>query len=324
MNKNNDLYKNSSKSFIIISILLFLFSLKLIAQEKSNDIFPLVDNHYAINDGIKIHYVTIGDGPVLLMLHGFPDFWYTWRNQMLELSKNYKVVAVDLRGYNLSDKPEGVENYSMRLLMKDIITVVNHLELEKVTIIANDWGGAIAWQLATYYPNRVERLIACNIPHYAGIRDYLLSHPETGQYAQDFKNENAENKITAEELVNMHKNLNEAEKKIYLNAFNNSSFEGMLNYYKANYPKVSNTDSSSQKDPIPKPNPSQIKKIQCPVLIIHGMLDTALPVGMLNNTWDWIENEVTIHTLPNKGHFIQQEAPEKVSKIIKTWLLYSH
>ena len=179
----------------LLSITFALFVLLNSAVFAQNDVFEQVKHHYADNQGVKIHYVSMGEGPVLIMLHGYPDFWYTWRYQMAELSKDYKVVAVDLRGYNKSDKPNGVENYAMRILMKDVIAVIDDLKLKKATIIANDWGGAIAWQVATFYPGRVERFIACNIPHPSGIRAYLKDNPQTGQYAQDFKKDDSAKKI---------------------------------------------------------------------------------------------------------------------------------
>jgi pimeloyl-ACP methyl ester carboxylesterase len=280
----------------------------------NEDIFDKVKHHYANNDGVKIHYVSMGEGPVLIMLHGFPDFWYTWRYQMAELSKDYKVVAVDLRGYNKSDKPKGVAEYAMPLLMKDVVAVIDDLKLKKATIIANDWGGAIAWQVATFYPNRVDKLIACNIPHPAGISNYLRDNPGTGQYAQDFKGEDAASKLTAEGLAGLHKGLSDVDRRRYVTAFKNSSFEGMLNYYKANYPSPPKKGAAQ-----PKPAPP-VRKVKSPVLLIHGMKDTALPTGMLNNNWDYVDNELTIYTIPNAGHFVQQEAHQKVNRMIRMWL----
>ncbi|NNF00481.1 MAG: alpha/beta hydrolase [Pyrinomonadaceae bacterium] len=278
------------------------------------DVFSKVKHHYADNDGVKIHYVTLGEGPVLLMLHGFPDFWYTWRYQMEELSKDYKVVAVDLRGYNKSDKPKGVKQYTMPILMKDVIAVIDDLKLNKATIISNDWGGAIAWQVATYYPNRVDKFIACNIPHPVGIANYLRENPKTGQYAQDFKDKDAASKLTAEGLAGLHGKLSDLDRNRYIRAFRNSSFEGMLNYYKANYPNPANNTAG-----LNQPAPA-IRKVKSPVLMIYGMKDKALPPGMLNNSWDFVDNEVTIYTIPEAGHFVQQEAHEKVNRVIKTWL----
>lgn len=318
---NKSIYKGWLLFMSVIFCAIFP-GFELQAQNHKVTVFDKVEHHFANNNGVKIHYVVLGKGPVLIMLHGFPDFWYTWRNQMETLSKDYKVVAVDLRGYNKSDKPKGVENYKMRVLMKDIIAVIDDLKIDKATIIANDWGGAIGWNLATYYPKRVEKLVACNIPHSNGLIQYLRDNPKTGKYAQDFKKDEAKSALTPENMTNAHKSLTLVDRELYVNAFKNSSIPGMLNYYKANYPKpekqeTKNNTSSVQKTKRIKP---PIQKVKCPVLLIHGMLDKALPTAMLNNTWDWIDNEVTIHTIPNKGHFIQQEAPKKVTEIIKKWL----
>ncbi|MGE3467688.1 MAG: alpha/beta fold hydrolase [Pyrinomonadaceae bacterium] len=282
-----------------------------------DDVFNKVEHHYANNDGVKIHYVTMGKGPVLIMLHGFPDFWYSWRYQMAELSKEFKVVAVDLRGYNKCDKPMGVEKYEMPILLMDVIAVIDDIKLEKATLISNDWGGAIAWQVATYFPDRVDKFIACNMPHPQGMLDYLKENPQTGQYAQDLKDDNAAKELTAESLTGAHTGLSEVERQHYIKAFKNSSFEAMLNYYKANYPSASKKNNSQNQT---SPSPPQIRKIKSPVLMIYGMKDKALPPGMLNNTWDHIDNEVTIYTIPNAGHFVQQDASEKVTKMIKIWL----
>ena len=295
------------KYLLSITISFVILVSTVFSQE---DVFDKVKHHYADNDGVKIHYVSMGKGPVLIMLHGFPDFWYTWRYQMAELSKDYKVVAVDLRGYNKSDAPKGVEKYAMPTLMKDVVAVIDDLKLKKATIIANDWGGAIAWQTATFYPNRVEKLIALNIPHPQGISNYLKDNPSTGQYAQNFKKEGAAKSLSVMGLTSLHKGLSELDKKRYINAFKKSSFEGMLNYYKASYPSPPSKNQS----------PPQVRKVKSPVLIIHGLKDTALPAGMINNNWDYVDNELTIYTIPNAGHFVQQEAHQKVNKMIKMWL----
>src|SRR5262245_47596391 len=91
------------------------------------DIFDRVKHGYATSDsGVKIHYATLGEGPLVVMIHGFPDFWYTWRHQMAALADRFQVVAIDQRGYNLSDKPKGVESYDMRLLVADVAAVIRH------------------------------------------------------------------------------------------------------------------------------------------------------------------------------------------------------
>ena len=113
------------------------------ANAADTDLFDRVEHGYAMSEGgVKIHYATIGKGPLVVMIHGFPDFWYSWRHQMEGLADKYQVVAVDQRGYNLSDKPKGVESYDMRLLVGDIAAVIKHLGREKATIVGHDWGGS--------------------------------------------------------------------------------------------------------------------------------------------------------------------------------------
>lgn len=125
---------------MIVTIFLSLPS--LLASEGLDE---LIVHGYAKNGDVRIHYVTAGEGPLVVMLHGFPDYWFTWRHQIRELASSYRVVAVDLRGYNQSDKPEGVARYAMPLLMSDVTAVMDELDEEQAIIVGNDWGGAIAW-----------------------------------------------------------------------------------------------------------------------------------------------------------------------------------
>src|SRR5512145_3185421 len=126
-----------------------------LAGQSSNDIESRVTHGYADSSGVKIHYATIGKGPLVVMIHGFPDFWYTWRHQMDALADRFQVVAIDQRGYNLSDKPKGVESYDMALLIGDVVAVIKALGKEKATVVGHDWGGAVAWTLATVRPQVV-------------------------------------------------------------------------------------------------------------------------------------------------------------------------
>src|SRR5258708_39728488 len=111
-----------------------------------------VTHGYAENKGVKIHYASLGQGPLMIMVHGFPDFWYTWRHQMVALATQYQVVAIDQRGYNLSDKPEGVKNYHMSHLIGDVQAVIASLGQQKAIIVGHDWGGAVSWQFAIHLP----------------------------------------------------------------------------------------------------------------------------------------------------------------------------
>ena len=131
------------------------------------DLDQRVKHEYADSGGVKIHYATLGPkkmpatgvAPLIVMIHGFPDFWYTWRDQMEALSETCQVAALDQRGYNLSDKPAGVENYDVRLLVGDVAAVLKHLKREKAIIVGHDWGGLVAWSFATAMPEKTEKLI---------------------------------------------------------------------------------------------------------------------------------------------------------------------
>lgn len=279
-------------------------------MKHNKDLVDRVKHGYAKNNRVKIHYVTLGEGPLMVMIHGFPDFWYTWRHQMERLSDQFQVVAVDLRGYNESDKPKGVENYAMPLLVSDIVAVIRHLSREKAIVVGHDWGGSIAWNLAMKAPNLVEKLIICNLPHPRGLMRELANNPEqrsNSQYARNFQKEGAHENLTAENLADLVGDL-EARQK-YIEAFNKSDFEAMLNYYKANYPREPYVEASSA-----------VTTVKCPVLMIHGLKDRFLLPGALNDTWKWIEKDLTLVTIPNANHFVQKDAADLVTRTMRMWL----
>jgi pimeloyl-ACP methyl ester carboxylesterase len=244
------------------------------------------------------------------MIHGFPDFWYTWRDQMEALAPNYQCVAIDQRGYNLSDKPAGVENYDMRLLVGDVLAVIKHLKQEKAIIVGHDWGGMVAWTFAAAMPERTEKLIILNLPNPRGLSRELANNPAqqaASAYARRFQQPDAAKQLTAEALAFWVKDPKVKER--YIEAFKRSDFEAMLNYYKRNYPREPYVEDKS---PVVKWKPS--------VLMIHGLGDTALLSGALNNTWDWMASDLTLVTIPGASHFVQQDASDLVSRTMKMWL----
>ncbi len=274
------------------------------------DLFSRVEHHEADSDGVKIHYVTVGDGPLIVMIHGFPDFWYTWRHQMTALESDYRLAALDLRGYNRSDKPPGVDSYAVPLLMQDVEAVIRDQGEENAIVVGHDWGGAVAWSLAMYRPDLVSRLIVLNLPHPQGLARELANNPkqqENSQYARNFQQPNAHEALTAEQLSGWV--TDEAARARYMEAFERSDFEAMLAYYKANYPR-----------PPYRENAAPVVKTTMPVLLIHGLDDSALLPGALNDTWEWLEGDLTLVTIPGAGHFVQQDAADLVSRSIVAWL----
>jgi pimeloyl-ACP methyl ester carboxylesterase len=220
------------------------------------------------------------------------------------------VVAIDQRGYNESDQPKGVENYTMEKLVGDVVAVIKHFKRDKATVIGHDWGGAVAWSFAMTHPEMTDRLVILNLPHPLGLMRELANNPEqrkNSTYAREFQKPGAASRLTAEALAAWVKD--PAARARYVEAFRRSSFEGMLNYYKANYPRAADAAQ-------PKPMP----KVKCPVLMFHGLKDKALLAPALNGTWDWVENERTLVTLPAAGHFVQQDAAGLVTERILGWL----
>ena len=275
------------------------------------DIESRIKEGYADSNGVKIHYASLGSGPLIVMIHGFPDFWYTWRDQMTALADKFQCVAIDQRGYNLSDKPQGVENYDVRLLVGDVAAVIKSLGHDKAIIVGHDWGGLVAWQFALNIPQMTDRLIILNLPHPRGLSRELANNPkqqENSAYARNFQQPDAASKLTPEALAFWVKD--PAVKQKYIEAFKRSDFEAMLNYYKRNYPR----------EPY-KEDTSPVVKTQMSVLMIHGLDDTALLAPALNNTWEWMGKDLTLVTIPGAGHFVQQDASELVSRTMRAWLL---
>mgnify|MGYP003305134498 FL=1 len=290
-------------------VFFFLLSSLLAISTTNADESALGKHGYAQSGDVKIHYVTKGEGPLLVMIHGFPDYWYTWREQIPALSEHFQVVAMDQRGYNLSGKPEGLARYQMEELVQDVEAVIKHFGKKKAIVVGHDWGGAVAWSFATAKPQMIDHLVILNLPHFNGLQRELANNPEqrrASAYAREFQKQDAASRLTAEGLTFWIKD-SEAKAK-YLEAFKRSSFEGMLNYYKANYPRP------------PYDETPEMPPVDCSVLMIHGLKDTALLPGALNDTWKWVKRDLTMVTLPEAGHFVQQDAGPKVTQTLLTWL----
>ena len=274
------------------------------------DIERKVSHGYATNDGVRIHYARLGEGPLVVMIHGFPDCWLTWRAQMEALTKTHEVVAIDQRGYNLSDRPKGVENYDMKLLVSDVAAVIRARGREKAIVVGHDWGGIVAWSFAMARPEMTEKLIILNLPHPRGLNRELVNNPEqrkNSAYARRFQQEGAHTNLTAEALTFWIKDA--AAKPRYVEAFRRSDFEAMLNYYKRNYPREPYTEDTSP-----------VVMVKCPVLMFHGLKDKALGHAALNGNWQYVEKDLTLVTVPEADHWVQQDAADLVTRTMVSWL----
>ena len=299
----------------IRAILLSLFTVSSTAVA---DIMDEVEHGYVDNNGVAIHYATVGEGPLVVMIHGFPDFWYSWRHQMNALKSNYKVVAIDQRGYNQSDAPAGDENYQMRHMISDVAAVIQHFGAESANIVGHDWGGVVSWQFAFALPNMVDNLIILNLPHPNGMARELVNNAEqqrNSAYARAFIAGSPEDPdiffggpMTPQTLSGW---VSDAEARAhYVTAFERSNFDAMLAYYKQNYPRADSAQSAAPAAP----------QLDIPLLVFHGLDDTALHSDGLNNTWDWNDADTTIVAVPGAGHFVQNDAADYVSATLKAWL----
>jgi pimeloyl-ACP methyl ester carboxylesterase len=281
-------------------------------EERSMDVWEEVTHHFADNNGTRIHYVSLGEGDPVVFVHGFPDFWYSWRYQMAALSPHFRTIAIDNRGYNESDKPRGVEQYAMDHLMEDVKAVIDDIGAEKVNLVGHDWGGVIAWMFTMHHQALVERLTILNLTHPRGYAS-VVSNPTPEQksnvaYAHRFAASPTNDEPVPQRVLDAPRGGDEVDER-YRHALGQSYWDGMTNYYRANYGGLADQDNNNLPD------------ITCPVLQFHGLKDSAVDKDGLRDTWNWITADYTLVTNSRVGHFIQWESPELVSNTMKWWLL---
>ena len=287
----------------------FLFSGAIAAQ----DLESRVEHKYANNGDVRLHYATVGSGPLVVMVHGFPDYWYSWHNQMEALAGDYTVAAMDTRGYNLSDQPSGVENYDLEILVDDVAAVIRAEGESSAIIVGHDWGGGIAWSFAAMRPEMTEQLIIMNLPHPRNLVRELArfeQQHENSVYARNFQQPASHENLSADGLAQALARGDEVMYGKYLEAFSRSSFDAMMNYYRANYPREPYTSGAFL----------ELPEVQAPVLQFHGLTDTALLPEGLNSTWEHLAQDWTLVTLPGLSHWPHHDKPEYVSNMMKAWL----
>ncbi len=296
----------------LAAALMLAVSAQAASAHKAAALIP--QDHYAQNGDVKIHYMAEGKGPLVVMIHGFPDYWATWKPLMATLSAaGYRVAAMDTRGYNLSDKPNGVAAYAMPNLIGDVGVVIKAEGQTNAIVVGHDWGAAIAWQTVLNRPDLVNKLIIMAVPHPAGMARELATNKDqqaNSQYARNFQKEGSEKNLTAEGLAGWVKDAK--EKPGYIEAFKRSDFGAMMNYYRANYPRIT-ADS-------PPPAAPVYPQIKVPVLIIHGMQDKALNAAGHSGAWNYVAADTTILMIPTAGHFVQHDAEALVDRTVKDWL----
>ncbi|PZD71786.1 Soluble epoxide hydrolase [Acaryochloris thomasi RCC1774] len=279
-----------------------------------------LEHRFIVSNGVKLHYVTQGKGPLMLMLHGFPECWYSWRHQIPAFAQEYKVVALDLRGYNESEKPADVNAYRMPELIKDVRDVIEGLGYDDCILVGHDWGGFIAWCFAYAHPEMLQKLIVMNLPHPAKFAEALRNNPRqmlrswyisffqvpmlpelmlrandydaiASAFADRATNKNA---FTPEDLA-VFKDA----------AARRGALTAMINYYRSN----TRTFTSQDWD-----------VLEVPTLLLWGEDDFALGKELTYGTEAYVR-DLQLHYLSHCSHWIQQEQPDLVNQYMRGFLI---
>jgi pimeloyl-ACP methyl ester carboxylesterase len=290
-----------------------------------------VTHRFAHVNGVRLHYVeaqpatTNGSestsGRWCLLLHGFPEFWYSWRHQLPALARaGFRAVAPDLRGYNLSDKPPGIRSYRLDHLLGDLVGLIHHLGEPKASVVGHDWGGVLAWHLAIYHPDLVERLVILNAPHPAayqrelhswrqllkswyvflfqvpGLAEQLISAGDFDLVERMFRHQPVNpNAFTPEDV------------RLYKHALARpGALTAALKYYRANSSALVQRLHNSP-------------TITVPTLLLWGERDNYLSPRLTEGLQSWVTN-LSVVRFPDVSHWIQNDAPERVNWLMVEFL----
>jgi len=290
------------------------------------------ENQYAEVNGVRLHYVSKGEGKLIMFVHGFPEFWAEWENQLEEFGKDYQAVALDMRGYNLSSKPEDLGAYHVTDLIEDLRALAEHLGHEKFIMVAHDWGGAVAWSFAMRHPQWLEKLIIINAPHPIIFARELLENPDqqkASRYMLTFRSPEAEQIFSENDYEMLLKALfefgtkwemTEAVRQKYIEAWSQpGALTGGLNYYRVSplYPPTSKEDEDSIKGIMDLPH--EMVEVKVPTLVIWGEKDQALLPTNLDGMQDYVE-DLTIKRIPDGTHWVIHEQPELVNSLIRNFI----
>jgi pimeloyl-ACP methyl ester carboxylesterase len=291
-----------------------------------------VDSQFAEVNGIRLHYVSKGQGDLIVFIHGFPEFWAAWEKQLVEFGRDHQAVAYDLRGYNLSSKPDGVDRYHIKHHVEDLRCLVEHLGHRKCHLVAHDWGGGVAWSFALRHPECVEKLIIVNSPHPALFARELLNNPaqqKASEYMLLFRSAEAEEKLSNNDYEYLFAALSEwgsqwtltdSLRRRYQSAWSQpGALTGGLNFYRASplYPPTSERDVQQIQAVIDLP--VEMLTVTVPSLVIWGEQDRALLPDNLDGLDEYV-TDVTVKRIPDATHWVVHEQPERVNDLIRRFI----
>jgi len=290
---------------------------------------PPIQHDYANVNGVRLHYAHAGTGPLILFLHGFPEFWYAWKNQIEEFGRDHRAVAPDLRGYNLSDRPAEVKQYKAHVLVEDIRQLAAQFGPEKFVLVAHDWGGAVAWGLAIAYPELLHKLVIVNSPHPVAFARELAhnkAQQDASRYMNLLRSDKAERVLAENNFARLQKMALEgwcrgaptpADRAAYIEAWSQAgALTGSLNYYRASplYPPIGDDPGARalQLDPASF-------MVRVPTMAVWGMRDQALLPSILDGMEEWVP-DLRIERLPEASHWVMHEEPERLNALIRNFI----
>ena len=276
-----------------------------------------IEEKYIEVNGIKLHTIIAGSGEPLILLHGFPDFWYGWKDVIEGLNQDFKLIVPDTRGINLSDRPEGVNNYGIKVLIDDVKKLSEQLNLGKFILCGHDWGGAIAWAFAEEHPELLKKLVIINAPHPKALQSAIRTSKEqrkASAYILDFIKPGYEDVILADDCQMLketvfdgpiNKNtINDLDKSKYMEAWKQpGAIKAGLNYYREM-----------------RPNKDSTGNITVPTLVLHGMKDRYLRPVLLEILPKLIK-DLKIIKIEESTHWVMQDAPDVVISSIREFAM---
>jgi epoxide hydrolase 4 len=293
----------------------------------------MIRHGYAEANELKLHYAASGrsDGHLLFFLHGFPEFWYTWRRQLPALGETYHCVAPDLPGYNLSSKPPEVARYRTKRLIDDVAAFAAQFSpKKKFTLIAHDWGGALAWAFAIKRPELLDRLVIINAVHPGAFQREIAKSPAqaaASQYIHEIRAEGSEARYAADDYALLWRSLSRAAEAGHLTADDRAQYvkawsqpgalTGMFNWYRAM--RMDPPKTGQAPAPPAEVYNDEALMVRVPTLVIWGMQDTALLPGCVEGLERWVP-QVDVRRVDDGTHWVVYEKPQFITDTIRGWL----
>ena len=289
---------------------------------------PEVRHGYAQAGDVRLHYAECGNekDELVILLHGFPEFWYSWRRQLPVPGKRYHVIAPDMRGFNLSDKPPRVEDYRIELLVDDVLGLIKHFGRSQAAIVAHDWGAGVAWAVAQRHPEAVKKLAALQVPLPAAWRaNMTFAQLRRSWYMFFFQLPRIpEWWASARDFARVEKMYRKTSMRP--GAFSNDDIEvykaalrqpgaltSSINYYRANVFR------SLRRGGVETPQDGR-RGIRVPTLFIYGEQDVAVIPSTVRDLGRFIDAPYRELRIPDSGHWVQNEAADEVNTALLEFL----